>query len=93
MELNRNHYFVIGIVLILVGIQIRMVDTYVLNESASKRFAEKQDKTLAAGYPFMQMAPTDTRKSITPEPWVGWLVLSAGAVLTLHSMAMPKPGG
>lgn len=92
MELNRNHYFVIGIVLLLIGIQVKMVDSYVLNSAASQRFIPKPEKTLAAGYPFMQMAPTDARKTITPPPWAGWLLISAGAVLTLHALAMPKVG-
>ncbi len=95
MELTRNHYFVIGVVLILLGVQVRMVDSFVLNKAASERFIPKPEKTLAAGFPFNTMvaSTTDARKTVTPAPWMGWLVLSAGAVLTLHSLAMQKPSG
>lgn len=95
MELTRNHYFVIGVVLILVGIQIRMVDTFVLNKEASQRFIPKPERTLANDLSLTRLvaSTTDARKAITPPPWAGWLVLSAGAVLTLHALAMQKPAG
>jgi hypothetical protein len=32
------------------------------------------------------------RKVIEPPSWLGWAVLSVGAVVTLHSLAMKKPG-
>jgi hypothetical protein len=95
MELNRNHYFVIGVVLILIGIQVRMVDTFVLNKEASDRLIPKPERTLANDLSFTNLVSntTDVRKTITPAPWIGWLVLSAGAVLTLHALAMPKAAG
>lgn len=95
MELNRNHYLVIGVVLILFGIQVRMVDTYVLNQAASARLVPRSQRTLANDLSFSNLMAntTNVRKTISPQPWVGWLVLSAGAVLTLHALAMPKPGG
>ena len=41
MEINRNQYFMIGLVILLLGLQIRMVETYVLNERCSKFIAER----------------------------------------------------
>jgi len=41
MEINRNQYFLIGLVILLLGLQVRMVETYVLNEKASKFLAER----------------------------------------------------
>jgi len=95
MELTRNHYFVIGVVLILFGIQVRMVDTYVLNKAASDRLIPKPQRTLANDLSLTTLVSntTDVRKTISPAPWIGWLILSAGAVLTLHALAMPKPAG
>ncbi len=95
MELNRNHYIVIGVVLILLGIQVKMVESVVLNETISQRLIPKGQRTLTSDLTsFAQMAtPGPTRKTITPPPWAGWLVISAGAVLTLHAVTMPKPGG
>ena len=31
--------------------------------------------------------------TVKPPEWLGWCLLSLGAVLVLHSWAMPKPGG
>ena len=95
MELNRNHYIVIGIVLIILGIQVKMVDNFVLNESISQRLLPKSQRTLTSDLTsFTQVATQGTgRKTITPPPWAGWLIISAGAVITLHALAMPKPGG
>jgi hypothetical protein len=31
------------------------------------------------------------RKTVRPPQWLGWLMLSAGGVLVMHSLAMPKP--
>lgn len=31
-------------------------------------------------------------KTFQPPEWIGWALLSIGAVLVLHSLAMPKPG-
>jgi hypothetical protein len=95
MELNRNHYIVIGVVLILLGIQLKVVDSFVLNEAASQRLLPKGQRTLTSDVvSFTQMAaPVTARKTIPVPSWVGWLVISAGAVLTLHAVAMPKAGG
>ena len=45
MELNRNQFCLIGLVLILLGLQLRFVDTYVLNESSTKFLARQAGKT------------------------------------------------
>ena len=35
MELNRNQYFLAGLIVMLIGIQLRLVDAFVLNEHAT----------------------------------------------------------
>ena len=37
MEFNRNQYFMIGLVLLFIGIELRVVDSFVLNERSSRR--------------------------------------------------------
>jgi hypothetical protein len=97
MELNRNQFLLIGLVLILLGVQLRMVDTYVLNESSSKFLARQTGKietpsmwTLPVSLAAQNgMAP---RKKIRPPSWLAWALLSVGGVFVLHSLAMKKPG-
>lgn len=91
---NRNHIFMIGAVLLFLGIQFRMVETVVLNEEATQflaqRFGNQAEQSALTIPPIIPGA--GAKKEVTPPNWVGWLMLSAGVVLVLHSMAMPKPG-
>lgn len=99
MELNRNHYFLIGIVFILLGVQLRMVDSYVLNAPATKFVAEKfgspDQQAASAAIPTLETAASGSSASlrtVKPPIWMGWAAISIGAVLVLHSLAMPRPG-
>ncbi|MCE9605395.1 MAG: hypothetical protein K8U03_10905 [Planctomycetia bacterium] len=97
MELNRYHYFIAGIFILLVGIQLRMVESYVLNEESTRWLMEQSEE------PSVQIVNTTTklfpaagplpRKTVVPPQWIGWAAISLGSVLILHSLAMPKPGG
>lgn len=95
MEFNRNQYFMIGLVLLFIGIELRMVDSFVLNERSSKFVAEKfgsqSEQTMS---PLMAMAggPAGPRRVIRPPQWLGWCIISVGSVLILHSLAMKRPG-
>ena len=94
MELNRNHYFAIGLVVLFIGIQLRYVQSYTLNEPTSKFIAAQLgDAGAAKPASFMPAAGPTPRRTITPPPWLGWVMISFGSVLVLQSLAMPKPGG
>lgn len=95
MELNRNHFMVIGLVVLAMGIQFRRVDSFVLNEKATEFIAKrlKKEETVSAAFvPSFSSAPPPSKRVIQPPKWLGWAMLSAGAVIVLHSLAMPKPG-
>jgi hypothetical protein len=101
MELNRNHYFMMGIVLLFLGLQFRVVQAYVLTEEASKvvtKFvkkaqAETNQKTPPTLFFFSEPPPIMIPKQHKwyPPKWIGWLLVSGGAVLILHSLAMKRP--
>src|SRR5690554_5225040 len=100
MELNRNHYFMLGLVVLFLGIQVKSVEAYVLTEDAAKvvaKYMPKKDaaEASAATRPFAStaaaIAPTGQR-TVQPPNWLGWALISIGAVLILHSLAMTKPG-
>ncbi len=104
MELNRNQYLMIGIVVLLLGVQFRMVESFVLNAEASQAIAarmpkgdkESVDATAVPSYSQQaQIAPVPAAaaalRTITPPDWLGWCCISVGAVLVLHSLAMPRP--
>jgi len=97
MELNRNQFLLIGLVLVLLGLQLRFVDTYVLNEQSTKflaRQAGRSDASSVWALPVSlatqgEMAP---RKRVRPPRWIAWALISVGGVFVLHSLAMKKPG-
>ncbi len=98
MDVNRNQFFMAGIVLLLLGIQFRWVETYELSEQCttflSKRvFKKKVEEPETASTLFQASGPAavGARRRLTPPDWLGWALLSAAAVLILHSFAMPKP--
>jgi len=95
MELNRNQFFMAGLVLLFLGIQFRLVDSFTLNDKATRFVVNRiQDKS-AAPNPVTALSSSATlpRKVIRPPEWLGYALLSIGSVLVLHSLAMPKPGG
>ena len=108
MEFNRNQYFMTGMVILLLGIQFRAVDSYVLSKPVTKFLAEKTGKaspqTLNAVnrvensplsfFSFNKQQPkvSITQKVIRPPTWLGLALISIGAILILHSFAMRAPG-
>jgi hypothetical protein len=94
MELNRNQYFFMGLVILLIGVQLRMVSSFTLTHEATKFLAERSqssaaDSTLLALSSDMGAGP---QKVVQPPEWLGWCLMSVGVVLILHSLAMKKPG-
>lgn len=95
MDLNRNQFLFIAIFLLLLGMQLRMVGSYVLNGDATRFLAQRamaSDPGATAGKA-SQLPDNLPAKVVSPPDWVGWCLLSVGAVLFFHSMTMSKPGG
>jgi hypothetical protein len=94
MELNRNQYFFIGLVILLIGVQLRMVSSYTLTHEATK-FLAKNAQTSASDSALLSISSdmgSQHQKTIQPPEWIGWCLMSVGGVLILHSLAMRKPG-
>lgn len=94
MELNRNQYFFMGLVVLLLGLQVRMVSSYTLTHEATKFLAERTSNS-ATESAFMALSSdlgAGHQKVIHPPEWLGWCLISVGSVLILHSLAMKRPG-
>jgi uncharacterized membrane protein len=94
MEFDRNRYFMIGVLLFLLGIQFRMVESFVLNETSTRALARVAKDTQLASQDFstniyMSVHPSP-RKTIRPPHWLGWALLTVGGVISLHAMVLPK---
>jgi hypothetical protein len=94
MELNRNQFFLAGLVLLFLGIQFRMMDSFTLNEKTTRFLASRmQDRGAVPTVALVGDGGSIGRKVVQPPQWLGYALLSIGSVLVLHSLAMPKPGG
>ncbi len=96
MEFNRNQFLILGLVLLFLGLEFKKVESFTLNERVSRLINER----LAASAdgegslrPFMASIGPTPRRTVHPPDWLGYALLSVGAVLVLHSLAMKKPGG
>lgn len=96
MDFTRNHYLMAGLIILLFGVQLRMVDSYVLNEKVTNFIHEKlnkDDTPVAQAQQYLQALGPAPRKTVRPPAWLGWALMSVGSVLVLHSLAMKGPGG
>lgn len=96
MEFNRNQFFFLAIFLMLLGMQLRMVQAYELTPEATRFLAQRAQ---AGADPIAAMAGATPAlpanlppKVISPPEWLGWCLISVGAVLFFHSLVMKKPG-
>lgn len=92
MEFNRNQYFFFGILVVLVGMQLRMVSHYVLTPETTRFLAEQTGKLPKHDSNSPMKNINIPKKVVEPPQWLGWCLISVGAVLVLHSLAMKKPG-
>ena len=94
MDWDRNRYFALGMILFFLGIQFRMVDSFVLNESTTRalhRFAKQSQLASSGGLTEVYMGVAQSpRKTIKPPNWLGWVMLTTGLVIGLHALAIPR---
>jgi len=92
-EMNRNHYFLIGLLFLFFGLQFRLIDSMTLTPEFTQVLAKQSGHPMAAvNSSLLASDRPAARKTVRPPDWLGWSLLSIGGVLVLHSFAMPKPG-
>lgn len=87
---RRSHLLLAGLLLFLVGVQFRMVQSFTLSERSSRLLSAQ----LGGGTPTQDAAtslwggtPAQPR-TIQPPAWIGLALMSAGSVMTLKSLSM-----
>ncbi len=97
MDITRNQWFLIGLVLLLLGIQFRLVESFDLTARLTTFLAQRSSRPVATAAVAAQSL-TDAeqpivKKKVRPPDWLGYSLLSCGAVLILHSWSMKKEAG
>jgi hypothetical protein len=96
MDITRNQYFFAGLLILLLGIQFRIVESADLTPDFTQFLAERTSHPLASvsatSQTLIQSEKPIIKKTVRPPDWVGWSMMSLGSVLILHSWAMKKPG-
>jgi hypothetical protein len=93
MEINRNQIFLVGTVLLFLGIEFRMTDSFVLNAKVARLLADQPNRPVAAaklGVMVRIKPPAPPRVILVPEG-LGWLCLSVGSVFVLQGLTKAKP--
>lgn len=85
MSVKRDHILLAGLLLFLMGMQFRVVDSFTLNERSS-RFVAARMGDVAPAAAYWQNAPI--RKVVHPPRWLGFALMSVGTVLTVKSLSM-----
>jgi hypothetical protein len=94
MSLYRNRYFFAGVLLILLGVQFRRVESFVLNEPTTRFVARVTNTPIAdtsspLGTLFEPVTPKP-RKRVRPPRWLGLSMIAIGGVVSLHALVIPK---
>ncbi len=94
MQWNRRRYFTLGVVIFLLGVQFRLIDSFVLNEPTTRALHKMaKNSPMVSNDPFsdvyMQVS-SQPRKTLTPPEWLGWVLLTVGGVMSLHAIMLPK---
>lgn len=89
MAPNRHRLLLAGLLLFLLGVQFRIVDSFTLNERSSHFVAARLG---GGGQQAATWQAPALRKIVQPPRWLGLALMSAGAVLTVKSLSR-KAGG
>ncbi len=96
MDITRNQYLLAGLVLIFLGAEFRLIESVQLTQEFTQFLARRTNHPAVATTDAVDgLLGTTTKlppKTVVPQEWIGYSFLALGAVLVLHSLAMPKPG-
>jgi hypothetical protein len=82
MEMNKNQFLTIGLLVLFFGLQFRWVDGFTLKAETKAAIQERMNKNrpLAAQ---SYLSPT-----MHPPEWLGWSLLTSGIVITAAALAL-----
>ena len=79
----------VGVILLLVGVELQIVESLVLNEPATRCLVDQYGDPPATPQGAIQrfMVDSNSRRAVvTPPRWVGWSAISAGCVAFAYGL-------
>lgn len=96
MDITRNQIFFTGILALFLGVELLVVESYTLTPEITQFLAKRSGHPMAsvstATQSLFQTESPPAQKTFQLPEWIGWLMVSAGSVLVLHSWGMKKTG-
>ncbi len=86
---RRMVCFLVGCLLVLAGLQLRVVDTYVLSPGATRvaaRWFGAEPGTVRGTVEWIALETGNPRKALTPPEWLGWALVSSGLVSLAYAV-------
>lgn len=92
---SSARFLLAGIVCLALGIQLRLVESYVLRPDVTRylaRWSHPNDGTTTSTVRQMFIDGTAPRKVVTPPAWLGWIFITGGVVLAARGWFMGRGG-
>jgi hypothetical protein len=91
MFFNRKNYFLAGALVLLLGAELQMVDSFTLSEGTTRALARmsKPDQVASkAGMASLLMSVhPEPRKRVEPPSWLGLTLIASGTFMCCHAFA------
>jgi len=96
MSRHPHLWLYIGLLVLLLGIQLHAVDTYVLSPTATRILADwfgrPSDTPQGAIEQLALKSDALAHYNLSPPSWLAWAMLSAGAVMVTHGVILKRTG-
>lgn len=94
MFFHWKNYFLAGGLALLLGIQLQLIDSFVLSEGATRALASysrsDQVASRASVTSLLMTVHPEPRKQITPPDWMGLVMMTVGVVMCGHAVAIRR---
>ena len=94
MFLNAKTYFHAGLLVILFGLQLQVIDSFVLGEGATRALARvaktEQVASRANMTSLLMTVHPEPKKKVTPPDRLGLTLVTAGVMMCGHSIAIRR---
>ncbi len=94
MGFSRTTYYCVGLVLLLLGLEFRLVESATFTPEFTAFLAKQAKHPVAAVNAAAQAINPEAKpigkKTVKPPDWIGWSLLCLGSVSVFHALGMPK---